>query len=72
MCPLLLSLHWWETIVDEPPENCDLLLLKVPPVLLVDKYQVKVVARGILFVDVTKSWSELKASKKQTNGDSLA
>ena len=45
--------------------DCNLLLLKVPPVLLVYENQVEVVPHGEFLVDVSECRRQLEASEEQ-------
>jgi len=54
------------------PDDCDLLLLKVPPVLLVDEDEVEVIPRAELFVDVAEGGCEVEAAEEEPDGDRFA
>jgi len=54
------------------PEHRYFLLLEIPPILLIDQYQIQVIPRRELLVHVSEGWSELEATEEQSDGDSLA
>jgi hypothetical protein len=50
----------------------NLILLKVPSVLLVNQNKIEIVSCAELLVDVSECRSQLKASQKESNGNRLA
>ncbi len=50
------------------PEDRNLLLLKVSPVLLVNENKIQVVAYAELLVHFTEGWCEVEAAEEETNG----
>ena len=53
------------------PENSNLLLLEVPPVLLVDEDEVEVISRAELLVHVAERRCEVKPAEEKPYRDGL-
>lgn len=51
--------------------DSDFLLFEIPPILLVDEYQVEVIPRAELLVDVSERWGEFEPAQEETDGDGL-
>lgn len=54
------------------PEDGDLLLLEVPPILLIDEYQIQIIPCAELLVDIPERWCQFESSQEQPDWNRLS